>query len=106
MSIFKLLGFRKILFCLLKGCFIIFFNMFFFLLLIDEFLKLPIITKITWVRYIYFIILYSTLFYLFCFYLRKDLDKLENLPELKLARKKIKKSIEKKEVLVSKRENI
>lgn len=88
MNIFKLLGFRKILFFFLKACLIMAFNMFFLLILIDEFISLPLLANIIWVRFIYFPLFYSILFYLFCFYLRKDLNNIDKLPKIKLLKKK------------------
>ena len=66
MNIFKLLGFRKILFCFFKACLIMAFNIFFLLILIDEFISLPVLANIIWVKFIYFPLFYSILFYLFC----------------------------------------
>lgn len=109
MNIFKLLGFRKMLFCLLKACLMIAFNMFFLLILIDEFISLSVLANITWFRLIYFSLFYNILFYLFCFYLRKDLDNLEDLPKLKSFKKKflerfkkVEKPIEEKEIITKK----
>ena len=59
------------------------FNIFFLLILIDEFISLPVLANIIWVRFIYFPFFYSILFYLFCFYLRKDFNNIDNLPKIK-----------------------
>ena len=88
MNIFKLLGFRKILFCFFKACLIMSFNIFFLLILIDEFISLPVLANIIWVKFIYFPLFYSILFYLFCFYLRKDFNNIDNLPKIKPLKKK------------------
>lgn len=88
MNIFKLLGFRKILFCFFKACLIMAFNIFFLLILIDEFISLPVLANIIWVRFIYFPLFYTILFYLFCFYLRKDFNNIDNLPKIKPLKKK------------------
>ena len=88
MNIFKLLRFRKILFCFLKACLVIAFNMFFLFVLVDEFISLPVLANIIWVRFIYFLLFYSILFYLFCFYLRRELNNIDKLPKIKSLKKK------------------
>ena len=88
MNIFKLLEFRKILFCLLKACFMMLFNILFLIILVDEFINISLLANIFWFRFIYFSLFYSILFYLFCFYLRKELDNLEKISKIKNFKKK------------------
>ena len=88
MNIFKLLEFRKILFCLLKACFMMLFNILFLIILVDEFINISLLANIFWFRFIYFSLFYSILFYLFCFYLRKDFNNIDNLPKIKPLKKK------------------
>ena len=88
MNIFKLLKFRKILFCLLKACFMMLFNILFLIILVDEFINISLLANIFWFRFIYFSLFYSILFYLFCFYLRKELDNLEKISKIKNFKKK------------------